>query len=67
MSISFVQLEHQKIRSMKKKDEFLNWDDYKDMEFTQNVRFYNFHFIKRVELYYKRKKALYMRRRQCKF
>ncbi|KDP45155.1 hypothetical protein JCGZ_15020 [Jatropha curcas] len=32
-----LKLEHQKIRSMKGEDEFLNWDDYKNMEFTQNV------------------------------
>uniref|UniRef100_A0A2N9FNL9 Cytochrome P450 724B1 n=1 Tax=Fagus sylvatica TaxID=28930 RepID=A0A2N9FNL9_FAGSY len=29
--------EHQTIRSMKQKDEKLNWEDYKKMEFTQNV------------------------------
>ncbi|KAK6120662.1 hypothetical protein DH2020_045583 [Rehmannia glutinosa] len=30
-------LEHQKIRGMKKEGEFLNWEDYRVMEFTQNV------------------------------
>ncbi|GLT94260.1 hypothetical protein SLE2022_120120 [Rubroshorea leprosula] len=29
--------EHQKVRSMKQKDEKLNWEDYKRMDFTQNV------------------------------
>ncbi|KAJ9687087.1 hypothetical protein PVL29_015800 [Vitis rotundifolia] len=32
-----LKLEHQKIRSMKQKDDYLNWDDYKRMDFTQNV------------------------------
>ncbi|XAR56344.1 hypothetical protein NMG60_11036794 [Bertholletia excelsa] len=32
-----LKLEHQNIRSMKKKDELLNWEDYRKMEFTQNV------------------------------
>ncbi|XP_015578093.1 cytochrome P450 724B1 [Ricinus communis] len=32
-----LKLEHQNIRSMKEKDEYLNWEDYKNMEFTQNV------------------------------
>ncbi|KAM7271056.1 hypothetical protein ACFE04_030270 [Oxalis oulophora] len=38
-SIAFDQLkkEHENIRSMKQKDEPLNWEDYKAMEFTQNV------------------------------
>ncbi|KAI3465934.1 hypothetical protein Pfo_022597 [Paulownia fortunei] len=36
-AVEQLKLEHQKIRSMKKKDEFLNWEDYKVMEFTQNV------------------------------
>ncbi|XP_028121737.1 cytochrome P450 724B1-like isoform X1 [Camellia sinensis] len=37
--IAFEQLkvEHQNIRSSKKEDEFLNWEDYRKMEFTQNV------------------------------
>ncbi|GER45092.1 cytochrome P450, partial [Striga asiatica] len=30
-------LEHETIRSMKKKDELLNWNHYKAMEFTHNV------------------------------
>ncbi|KAK1296491.1 hypothetical protein QJS10_CPB15g01156 [Acorus calamus] len=29
--------EHQNIKRNKKKDEYLNWEDYKRMEFTQNV------------------------------
>ncbi|XVF71689.1 hypothetical protein PTKIN_Ptkin12aG0059900 [Pterospermum kingtungense] len=29
--------EHQKIRSMKQKDDRLDWEDYKKMDFTQNV------------------------------
>ncbi|KAK4434795.1 cytochrome [Sesamum alatum] len=29
--------EHRRIRSLKKNDEFLNWDDYKAMEFTHSV------------------------------
>ncbi|XP_047340634.1 cytochrome P450 724B1-like [Impatiens glandulifera] len=29
--------EHEAIRSMKKADELLNWDDYKKMDFTQKV------------------------------
>ncbi|KAL0328341.1 UNVERIFIED_CONTAM: cytochrome [Sesamum calycinum] len=32
-----LQLEHRRIRSMKKNDEFLNWEDYKLMEFTHSV------------------------------
>ncbi|KAK3025520.1 hypothetical protein RJ639_042055, partial [Escallonia herrerae] len=32
-----LKLEHQNIRSMKKKDVLLSWEDYKKMEFTQNV------------------------------
>ncbi|KAL8506252.1 hypothetical protein ACS0TY_017209 [Phlomoides rotata] len=32
-----LKLEHQKIRGMKKIDEFLDWEDYKGMEYTQNV------------------------------
>ncbi|XP_062152834.1 cytochrome P450 724B1-like [Alnus glutinosa] len=32
-----LKVEHQKIRSMKQKDENLNWEDYERMEFTQNV------------------------------
>ncbi|KAL5798167.1 hypothetical protein ACOSQ2_002987 [Xanthoceras sorbifolium] len=32
-----LKAEHQKIRSMKQKNEYLNWEDYKKMEFTQNV------------------------------
>ncbi|GMG98853.1 hypothetical protein Nepgr_000693 [Nepenthes gracilis] len=29
--------EHQEIRGMKQKDEYLNWEDFKKMNFTQNV------------------------------
>ncbi|RVX08339.1 Cytochrome P450 724B1 [Vitis vinifera] len=36
LAVHFL-LEHQKIRSMKQKDDYLNWDDYKRMDFTQNV------------------------------
>ncbi|KAK4487159.1 hypothetical protein RD792_006477 [Penstemon davidsonii] len=36
-AVEQLKVEHQKIRSMKKKDEFLNWEDYRLMEFTQNV------------------------------
>ncbi|XP_031284074.1 cytochrome P450 724B1-like [Pistacia vera] len=32
-----LKLEHQNIRSMKQKNEYLNWEDYKRMDFTQNV------------------------------
>ncbi|RXH67855.1 hypothetical protein DVH24_028002 [Malus domestica] len=32
-----LKVEHQNIRRVKQKDEYLNWDDYKKMEFTQNV------------------------------
>ncbi|OVA19718.1 Cytochrome P450 [Macleaya cordata] len=32
-----LKLEHQNIRRVKEKDEYLNWEDYKKMEFTQNV------------------------------
>ncbi|XP_042520854.1 cytochrome P450 724B1-like [Macadamia integrifolia] len=32
-----LKLEHWSIRSSKEKDEYLNWEDYKKMEFTQNV------------------------------
>ncbi|XP_011012625.1 PREDICTED: cytochrome P450 724B1-like [Populus euphratica] len=32
-----LKLEHEQIRSLKEKDECLNWEDYKTMEFTQNV------------------------------
>ncbi|KAL1562840.1 cytochrome P450 724B1-like protein [Salvia divinorum] len=32
-----LKLEHNKIRSMKTKNEFLNWEDYRMMEYTQNV------------------------------
>ncbi|KAK1310777.1 hypothetical protein QJS10_CPA08g01881 [Acorus calamus] len=34
---SSAQSEHQNIKRNKKKDEYLNWEDYKRMEFTQNV------------------------------
>ncbi|XP_075646837.1 cytochrome P450 724B1-like [Castanea sativa] len=37
LALQQLKVEHQKIRSMKQKDEKLNWDDYKKMEFTQNV------------------------------
>ncbi|KAF8414302.1 hypothetical protein HHK36_002304 [Tetracentron sinense] len=32
-----LKVEHQNIRRMKQKEEYLNWEDYKKMEFTQNV------------------------------
>ncbi|KAJ4730286.1 Cytochrome P450 [Melia azedarach] len=32
-----LEIEHQKIRSMKQKNEKLNWEDYQRMDFTQNV------------------------------
>lgn len=32
-----LQSEHQNIKRDRKNDKFLNWDDYKKMEFTQNV------------------------------
>ncbi|KAH9745490.1 cytochrome P450 724B1 [Citrus sinensis] len=32
-----LKLEHQTIRSMKQNNEHLNWEDYKKMDFTQNV------------------------------
>ncbi|KAL9347479.1 hypothetical protein Peur_058845 [Populus x canadensis] len=32
-----LKLEHEQITSLKEKDECLNWEDYKTMEFTQNV------------------------------
>ncbi|XP_062009217.1 cytochrome P450 724B1-like [Rosa rugosa] len=32
-----LKVEHQNIRRVKKKDEYLNWEDYNKMEFTQNV------------------------------
>ncbi|KAF6153875.1 hypothetical protein GIB67_001108 [Kingdonia uniflora] len=32
-----LKLEHQNIRKDKKKDDYLNWEDYRKMEFTQNV------------------------------
>lgn len=39
-----MKVEHQNIRRVKKKDEYLNWEDYNKMEFTQNVRKINFSF-----------------------
>ncbi|XP_050204654.1 cytochrome P450 724B1 isoform X2 [Mercurialis annua] len=36
-ALHHLKLEHQSIRNVKKKDEYLNWEDYKNMEFTQNV------------------------------
>ena len=35
-----MQEEHQEIRKSKKDGEPLNWDDYRKMEFTSNVRIY---------------------------
>ncbi|GAV68427.1 p450 domain-containing protein [Cephalotus follicularis] len=32
-----LKIEHQNVRSLKKKDDFLNWEDYKRMDYTQNV------------------------------
>ncbi|KAL0008721.1 hypothetical protein SO802_010223 [Lithocarpus litseifolius] len=37
LALQQLKVEHQKIRSVKQKDEKLNWEDYKKMEFTQNV------------------------------
>ncbi|XP_052178609.1 cytochrome P450 724B1-like [Diospyros lotus] len=36
-ALAQLKLEHENIRSMKKRGEFLNWEDYKKMDFTQNV------------------------------
>lgn len=37
--LSIMKVEHQNISSMKHKDDqHLNWEDYKKMDFTQNVR-----------------------------
>ncbi|XP_073119524.1 cytochrome P450 724B1-like [Henckelia pumila] len=36
-AVDQLKVEHEKIRSMKKAKEFLNWDDYRNMEFTQCV------------------------------
>ncbi|XP_015880849.3 cytochrome P450 724B1-like [Ziziphus jujuba] len=36
-ALQTLKAEHQSIRNMKQKDEYLNWEDYKKMEFTQNV------------------------------
>ncbi|KAE9458003.1 hypothetical protein C3L33_10093, partial [Rhododendron williamsianum] len=36
-ALAQLKLEHQTIRSMKGEDELLNWEDYKKMDFTQNV------------------------------
>ncbi|CAA0816116.1 Cytochrome P450 90B1 [Striga hermonthica] len=35
--VQHLKVEHETIRSMKKKDELLNWNHYKAMEFTHNV------------------------------
>ncbi|PON44230.1 Cytochrome P450 [Parasponia andersonii] len=32
-----LKVEHESIRSMKQKDEYLNWEDYRKMEFTHKV------------------------------
>ncbi|PIA58356.1 hypothetical protein AQUCO_00500345v1 [Aquilegia coerulea] len=37
LALEQLKKEHHNIRSLKKKDEYLNWEDYKKMEFTQNV------------------------------
>ncbi|KAL8046787.1 hypothetical protein ABFS82_08G201400 [Erythranthe guttata] len=37
LAVDQLKGEHRKIRSTKKKDEFLSWEDYKAMEFTHNV------------------------------
>ncbi|KAK1291465.1 hypothetical protein QJS10_CPB17g00337 [Acorus calamus] len=37
LALEQLKSEHQNIRSNKRKDEYLNWEDYKKMEFTQNV------------------------------
>ncbi|KAG9448791.1 hypothetical protein H6P81_008756 [Aristolochia fimbriata] len=36
-ALAQLKLEHQNIRSCKQEKEYLNWDDYKKMEFTQQV------------------------------
>ncbi|GFY97668.1 cytochrome P450, family 724, subfamily A, polypeptide 1 [Actinidia rufa] len=36
-ALAQLKLEHQTIREMKKEGELLNWEDYKKMDFTQNV------------------------------
>ncbi|KAH7860755.1 hypothetical protein Vadar_017669 [Vaccinium darrowii] len=36
-ALAQLKLEHRNIRSMKEEDELLNWEDYKKMDFTQNV------------------------------
>ncbi|KAG5545865.1 hypothetical protein RHGRI_018130 [Rhododendron griersonianum] len=36
-ALAQLKLEHRTIRSMKGEDELLNWEDYKKMDFTQNV------------------------------
>ncbi|XP_075477487.1 cytochrome P450 724B1-like isoform X1 [Primulina tabacum] len=36
-AVDQLKVEHDKIRSMKKSHEFLNWEDYRNMEFTQCV------------------------------
>lgn len=38
MLLLAVKLEHECIRSRKKKGECLSWEDYKKMEFTQKVK-----------------------------
>ncbi|KAJ4843409.1 hypothetical protein Tsubulata_030354 [Turnera subulata] len=32
-----LKVEHQNVRSMKEQDDYLNWEDYRKMEFTQDV------------------------------
>ncbi|KAK2647736.1 hypothetical protein Ddye_015225 [Dipteronia dyeriana] len=36
-ALQHLKVEHENIRCMKQKKEYLNWEDYKRMEFTQNV------------------------------
>ncbi|GFP78737.1 cytochrome p450 724b1 [Phtheirospermum japonicum] len=36
-ALQHLKVEHENIRSMKRKGEFLNWEDYRVMEFTHNV------------------------------
>lgn len=37
LALQQLKEEHQKIREMKQADEFLTWDDFRKMDFTQNV------------------------------
>ncbi|XP_016479823.1 cytochrome P450 724B1 [Nicotiana tabacum] len=37
VALDQLKVEHHNVRSMKKKEELLNWEDYKKMDFTQKV------------------------------